>query len=114
MYVRSSQSVNAIARQSVEQGAEAAAPRHFCQIQGCPVIIPRRHLMCREHWFQLPADMRDAVDNSLAAWLAGQASVWPYSIARLKALIYVNNLAGKPTEQLAAELAAKEAKQPCA
>lgn len=37
---------------------------HECAARGCDEQVPRRLLMCRTHWRQVPADVRASV------WLA--------------------------------------------
>ena len=76
--------------------ADAAAPRNttkitgsLCQLSVCTREIPRGHLMCREHWFEVPEDLRHQVEGSLKAWLGHQTTVQPYLIARLRAIIHV-------------------------
>lgn len=34
---------------------------HRCHAKGCTVAVPPRMLMCRRHWFMVPADLRAAV-----------------------------------------------------
>lgn len=34
---------------------------HHCHAMGCEVPVPARLLMCRRHWFMVPAPMRGAV-----------------------------------------------------
>lgn len=44
---------------------EPPAPAaHECAARGCGEQVPRRLLMCRTHWRQVPADVRASV------WLA--------------------------------------------
>ena len=71
------------------RGAETLA---VCQIAGCSREIPRRHLMCQAHWFEVPADLRDRVTATLTSWLDGKDDVRPYLAARLRAIISVANL----------------------
>jgi hypothetical protein len=73
------------------QQAEAET---ICQIHGCSLRIPRKHLMCRRHWFELPDALRIEVESTIANWLGGREGVRPYLIARLRALIHVNKLHG--------------------
>jgi hypothetical protein len=35
--------------------------KHLCHARNCQVEVPRKMLMCKRHWFQLPKPMRDAV-----------------------------------------------------
>jgi hypothetical protein len=74
--------------------SQPATADTICQITGCAVRIPRKYLMCRQHWFELPNSLRAQVESSLANWLAGREGVRPYLIARLRALIHVNRLHG--------------------
>lgn len=34
---------------------------HFCHAKTCKVIVPPKRLMCKRHWFMVPADLRKAV-----------------------------------------------------
>lgn len=34
---------------------------HGCPIKGCPADIPSRLLMCRDHWYLVPRELRDEV-----------------------------------------------------
>lgn len=71
-----------------------ANPETICQIAGCSMRIPRKHLMCRRHWFELPDAMRTEVESTISDWLGAREGVRPYLIARLRALIHVNKLHG--------------------
>jgi len=35
--------------------------KHLCHAVGCPVEVPPSLLMCRKHWYMVPADLRCAV-----------------------------------------------------
>ena len=63
-----------------------------CQIPGCAAGIPRRHLMCPQHWSEVPAELQDDVWLSLAFWLGRKDDVRSYLKARLRAIIHVCNL----------------------
>ena len=48
-----------------------AAPRVVgqqvsCAADSCAVAVPRGHLMCRQHWFALPFELRDRIVRSNA------------------------------------------------
>jgi hypothetical protein len=89
MYARS------VNRDSGKPALPSTAPARFvqtCQLPGCGAGIPRRHLMCPQHWFEVPVELRGEVELSLAAWLGGKDDVRPYLRARLKALIHVAKL----------------------
>lgn len=81
-----------------DTGKPALAPSagarfvQVCQVPGCAVGIPRRHLMCPQHWFEVPAELRAEVERSLFAWLARKNDVRPYFRARLQAIIHVAKL----------------------
>ena len=77
----------------------------FCQITGCTREVPPRHLMCREHWFEVPVELRNQVEESLAAWLGRKQDVRPYLIARLRALIHVCDLHNIDSSEHTAKLA---------
>lgn len=34
---------------------------HTCKATGCNRQVPKRYLMCRKHWYQVPQPIRDAV-----------------------------------------------------
>ena len=34
---------------------------HFCHAKDCKVVVPPKRLMCKRHWFKVPADLRKAV-----------------------------------------------------
>ncbi len=34
---------------------------HHCHARGCTVSVPPEMLMCRDHWFKVPHDIRAAV-----------------------------------------------------
>ncbi|MGO8759330.1 MAG: hypothetical protein ACLQG3_14520 [Terracidiphilus sp.] len=70
------------------------ADRTICQIAGCAVQIQRKHLMCAQHWFEVPEELRAELESSLRAWLAGHALIHRYTICRLRALIHVTQLHG--------------------
>ena len=35
--------------------------KHICHAKGCTVPVPRKMLMCRRHWYMVPAKLRAAV-----------------------------------------------------
>lgn len=37
---------------------------HTCHAASCNKAVPPRIFMCRAHWFQLPKEMRDAVNSA--------------------------------------------------
>jgi len=80
-----------------------------CQIHGCSREIPRRHLMCSTHWFEVPAELREQLIESLRSWLGGTVHVRPYLIFRLKAIIFVSKLHGAEVLEQVSMLARMEA-----
>jgi hypothetical protein len=76
-----------------------------CQIPGCAIEIPRRHLMCRQHWFEVPQELRGEVEFSLAAWLGGKKDVRSYLKAWLRAIIHVARLHKLDASSFEAQLA---------
>ena len=34
---------------------------HFCHAKACNIVVPPKRLMCKRHWFMVPADLRKAV-----------------------------------------------------
>jgi len=85
---------------------------YFCQIPGCTAKRKAGHLMCAVHWFQVPPDLRDRVNERFSSWMRGFAIVQPYVIARLQAIIYVGKLHSIDVSALEAELAVKEKTRP--
>lgn len=47
------------------------ANRHKCRAAGCTIIVEKRYLMCRNHWYEVPPLIRDEV---MEAWAEVQAS----------------------------------------
>lgn len=37
------------------------AEAHTCHVKSCNVVVPPKLLMCRRHWFQCPAFLREQV-----------------------------------------------------
>ncbi len=81
--------------------ADAATPARpaqlasrICQVPGCALSVPQNHLMCREHWFELPVGMRVGVVSSWTRWFSGDTTIRPYMAARLDALVYIGKLHG--------------------
>lgn len=35
--------------------------KHMCHAIGCDVAVPPAMLMCRRHWYMVPADIRDRI-----------------------------------------------------
>lgn len=44
-----------------------------CPVPDCGVAIPREHLMCRKHWYQVPKPLRNAVWK---AYKGGMGQDW--------------------------------------
>lgn len=42
---------------------------HVCHANGCGVVVPRRMLMCKPHWFMVPNSLRETL---WAAYAPGQ------------------------------------------
>jgi hypothetical protein len=102
MYVRS------VNRDTGKPALPATAAARFvqvCQIPGCAAGIPRRHLMCPQHWFEVPADLRADVEVSLAAYLGGKSSARAYLRARVMAILHVARLHNLDVRNLEAQLA---------
>jgi hypothetical protein len=68
-----------------------------CRVPGCARGRIIGHLMCHEHWFEVPPEVRAEVLRSFGAWLRGMENGWPYSAARLTAIISVLRLHGEDT-----------------
>ncbi len=56
---------------------------HGCPAPRCKAKVPRHRLACRKHWFQLPADLRDAIWQ---AWRAEELGLHALLIARARHL----------------------------
>lgn len=39
---------------------------HTCKATGCNRQVPKRYLMCREHWYQVPEQLRNEVSRTWA------------------------------------------------
>lgn len=37
---------------------------HTCHLPSCDESVPRRWLMCKEHWFMVPRDIRREVNRT--------------------------------------------------
>jgi hypothetical protein len=46
-----------------------------CPIHGCDEVIPMNHLMCKEHFFQVPRGLRERLVEASRDCLAGVASL---------------------------------------
>lgn len=102
MYLRSTHNDSSTPARAASAGARLT---QACQVQGCATQIPRRHLMCPQHWYEVPAPLRAEVEETLAAWLAGKCDVRAYLRARLRALIAVTALHNGDTRSYEAQLA---------
>lgn len=45
----------------------------ICDAPGCDVVIPRGRLMCRSHWFQVPRQLREAINET---WRSKAIRAW--------------------------------------
>ena len=109
MFVRSARKVEA--KSSAATGAKRYSPNaRICSAVGCTREVPGTYLMCLQHWSEVPAELRDQVAMTLAAWLSGTDDVRPYLTARLEALIHVAKLHGCDATELEAKLARSSAK----
>jgi hypothetical protein len=72
----------------------------ICQALGCTLAIPHGHLMCRQHWFEVPLELRNQVQLALDAWLGRKTTLYPYLAVRLEAVIYVGKLHGEDVTAL--------------
>lgn len=84
---------------------EAKAPSHECGVPGCPERVAKRHLMCAEHWWETPRELRSEVFATLSQWVNGETNAFPYLRARLKAIIHVGKLHGAIVANHEADLA---------
>jgi len=48
------------------QAVDLPPPPHLCGAIGCTRRIPRRLLMCRDHWLMVPMEMRERIWNHYA------------------------------------------------
>jgi hypothetical protein len=58
---------------------------HECQVEGCAVMLPRHLLMCRRHWYRVPAELRGRVNQAWRAYEAGR-DVKTYLAVRQEAI----------------------------
>ena len=103
MFVRSAKKHEA--RSTASGATKYSQNARICCAVGCTREVPVTHLKCRQHWYEVPANLRDQVAGTLVAWLSGRDGVSPYLIARLKALICVAKLHGCDATDLEARLA---------
>ncbi len=101
MYVRS---IHKPESQATGSTPRNSGPVRICQIPGCSLEIPGGHLMCKAHWFEVPAEIREGVVATLAGWLKGEHPIWAYSTFRFRALIHVCKLHRIETTALEAQL----------
>lgn len=63
---------------------------HKCHATGCKTNVPPKMFMCKKHWFQLPARLRN---NIWATYRPGQCDDWKisheYANAAREAVIYL-------------------------
>jgi hypothetical protein len=62
----------------------ATTATHRCPAGGCRVKVPATRLMCREHWYQVPRPLRDAV---WATWRSGAGKGSPAHDAAIVAAV---------------------------
>jgi hypothetical protein len=100
MYIRSAKTVN---KPSENTALEGSLVPMICQAPGCAKAIPHGYLMCETHWYECPRELRREVALALGAWLGGKTNVYPYTVARLDALIAVGKLHGEDVTALEAK-----------
>jgi hypothetical protein len=67
-----------------------------CFAVGCQTIIPRHLLMCRDHWFSVPENIREQVAHAWARFEhGGKETLRPYVLATLRAQLAVADREGK-------------------
>lgn len=59
-----------------------------CFAVGCDRNIPRRLLMCPEHWHRVPCALQRDVYHTLSEWNAG-GRLRPYVLATLRAQLVI-------------------------
>lgn len=59
---------------AVEPVRRAARAEHRCPVSGCPILVPRTHLMCARHWYTVPRALRTRVWR---AWDGGAGAGSP-------------------------------------
>jgi len=93
-----------IHKENTAPGARPAPlASRICQVPGCSRNVPQNHLMCLEHWNELPAGMQADVVSSLKRWYSGDATIRPYMVARLVAIVFVARLHGEDVTTLEAK-----------
>lgn len=78
-----------LARRGVTFQALNTAPLRYdqgqpCAANRCANRVRRGHLMCREHWFRLPANYRSAIMN---AWSARQPQAYGEAVEAARDLL---------------------------
>jgi hypothetical protein len=48
---------------------------HVCAIAGCGLELPLDRLMCRPHWYRVPAELRTEVWSAWRRFQAGRLSI---------------------------------------
>ncbi len=69
---------------------------HKCPVGGCIVQVRHDLLMCKQHWFMVPAPLRDAV---MKTWRRG--NMRPYMAARQAAIKAVDDIITPPASRQA-------------
>ena len=77
---------------------------YTCQIEGCARERKPGHLMCLDHWRELPEPLGERVISTYRQFMAGTESIRPYTLARLEALIHVQKKHGIDTARMEREL----------
>jgi hypothetical protein len=90
MFARSIHKANAATRAWVKPQLAS----RICQVPGCSLSVPQNHLMCRDHWYELPSGMRIEVVSAWTRWYGGETTMRPYMAARLAAIVYIGKLHG--------------------
>jgi len=68
--------------------------KHPCAIDTCPEQIPSGFLMCRDHWYMVPRDLRNMLLAAYAESGGGMACLQHEEYMRLRerATAYVNGI----------------------
>lgn len=51
---------------------------HDCAVPGCNRQVPASKLMCRDHWFAVPASLRSGIN---ATWRAGEIGAYRQNVS---------------------------------
>lgn len=74
---------------SLKCGQPRPVNRPQCNTPGCGKQIPTRFMLCGQHWFQVPAEIREAAWDAWADWRTGQIGLRELWAIQARALVTV-------------------------